>query len=245
MQNIDFDDVERSALARRDQAGLHAEDVVPDIVEIIERLGIPVASSPFGPDGPDGIYIRDGDDRLIVLNSGKYLPRFRFTAAHELGHATYEDRPHLDVDIHAGTSPTEKRANAFAASFLLPTRALKVRCPSRTLIDSDFVLSLAREFGVSYPALVYRLHNVGLITASARSRLLEASSAFVTEKLRGRPGNEVRLPGEFVRHAQSAYERYAITFQRFSELLRRDKDELSAALHGSGILHPEDVSLSL
>ncbi len=242
MQSIDFDDVERRALARRDEAGLHAEDVVPDIVEVIERLGIAVAVSPFGPDGPDGLYVQEGDDRLIVLNSGKYLPRFRFTAAHELGHATYEDRPHLDVDIHAGTSRAEKRANAFAASFLVPKRALKVRCPNRTPIDPDFVLSLAGEFGVSYPALIYRLHNAGLIAASTRNRLLEASSAIATEKLRGRPGSEVRLPDEFVRRAQTAYEQYEITFQRFSELLRRDREDLAATLQGSGILHLEDIS---
>jgi len=241
MQSIDFDEVERRALARRDEAGLHAEDVVPDIVEVIERLRIPVAISPFGPDGPDGLYVQEGDDRLIVLNSGKYLPRFRFTAAHELGHATYEDHPHLDVDIHAGTSHAEKRANAFAASFLLPRRALKLRFPNRTHIDPNFALNLAAEFGVSYPALIYRLHNVGLISGTARNVLLEAPAALAMEKLRGRPGNEVRLPAEFVRRAQTAYDQYEITFQRFSELLRRDKDDLAAAVRDSGILHPEDL----
>jgi Zn-dependent peptidase ImmA (M78 family) len=242
MQNVDFDDVERKALARRDEAGLHAEDVVPDIVEVIERLGIPVAISPFGSEGPDGLYVQEGDDRLIVLNSGKYLPRFRFTGAHELGHATYEDHPHLDVDIHAGISHAEKRANAFAASFLLPRRALNLRCPTRSHIDPNFALNLAAEFGVSYPALIYRLHNVGLISGATRNGLLEAPAAVAMEKLRGHPGNEVRLPAEFVRRAQKAYEGYEITFLRFSELLRRDTEDLAAALQGSGILHVEDVS---
>jgi Zn-dependent peptidase ImmA (M78 family) len=240
MTALDFGEVEHRALACRAEAGLHAEDPVPDIVEVVERIGIPVAVWPFGADGPDGLYVSDGIDRLIVLNSGKYLPRFRFTAAHELGHATYQDGPRLDVDILAGTSREEKRGNAFAGNFLVPGRALRARCQNPTTIDPEDVLVLASEFGVSYPTLVYRLHNTGLIGASNRDRLLDASSAVVMEKLRGQPGNEVRLPADFAKNARIAYEKYDISFQRFSELLRRDKVELAASLAGSGFLHVED-----
>ena len=241
MPGLDFAEIEHRALDRRRDVGLHEEDAVPDIVDVLERLGLPVAVWPLGPDGPDGIFLRDGDHALIVLNSGVYLPRFRFTAAHELGHATYTDAPHLDLDATQASSFEEKRANAFAANFLVPTRALRVRCPGKTSeIDADLVLRLATEFGVSYPMLVYRLHNSGCITAQGRERLIGSSAALVRELLRGRPGNEVRLPAEFVTLASESYRRHEISFQRLSELLRRDANELAASLAGSGILHVGD-----
>src|SRR6266566_1125669 len=101
MPSLQFDQIHVDASRCRSNAGVHPEDVVPDVVAVIERLGIPVAVWPLGETGPDGLYARGQRSRLILLNGSKYLPRFRYTAAHELGHANYEDRPHLDVDIEA------------------------------------------------------------------------------------------------------------------------------------------------
>ncbi len=58
------------------------------------------------------------------LNTSKYLPRFRFTAAHEAAHHVFGHQVAVDQDVgQTGGDPQERAANSFAAAFLVLEKA--------------------------------------------------------------------------------------------------------------------------
>lgn len=239
--DLDWNEIDARARLTRSELGIHVEDPVPDVVEVIERLGVPVAVWPFEASGPDGIYVSHGPTKLIVLNGSKYFPRFRFTAAHELAHALYNDEGHLDIDIFEGGDSIETRANAFAARFLLPQEGLQRRISRGTKITSQTVLEIANEFGASYETTVNRLNILNFINKDRRTQLKAESSAVLTDELRERrPPADRALPRSYVRGALSAYEKYEVSLTRLAELLRRDEGELAGTLKRARLLHPED-----
>src|SRR5215472_2358479 len=197
--------IERRAQEVRGQAQLSPTEPVPEIVGVLEQLGLIVLVQPLPAGGPQGIYVRRPRFAAVLLNGTDYLPRFRFTGAHELGHhalAHYQES-HIDYDF-GGASSQERQANAFAASFLMPRAALYNRVdrhgPRLSPLD---VLDLANEFVVSYESLVNRLHNLGLLAGARHRDNLKAERPLVlTSELRERrPAERWRVPLDYVRRA--------------------------------------------
>ena len=110
------------------------------------------------------------------VNADDILPRRRFTAAHELGHAVlHRDRMgryRADTDktlLEGGdaTDELEREANAFAAELLMPEEVVRARaeklktlhgcCPTGVL-----AYRLSAELLVSREAMRYRLKNLGV-----------------------------------------------------------------------------------
>ncbi len=113
-------------------------------------------------------------DGIAFISDGGYLPRRRFTAAHELGHAVLHQatmgRYLADAEISetdSAENEREREANQFAAELLMPEELLRARadelhsqfgaCP-RTIL----VYRLSSELLVSREALRYRLMNIGI-----------------------------------------------------------------------------------
>lgn len=146
-------------------------------IQVIERAlrtstirGVAIAGSGYGP--------------LILINKtsdynasevGK-----RFTLAHELFHVLY-DRSRARRITHVSgpwASPgVEKRANAFAAMFLMPRPLLK-RSFGESQVDESSVEIAAREMQVGVSALVEHLYNTSVIDEAARDkfRMLETTA---------------------------------------------------------------------
>ncbi len=110
------------------------------------------------------------------VNADDILPRRRFTAAHELGHAVLHresmGRYRADTDktlLEGGdaTDELEREANAFAAELLMPEEVVRARalelkslhgcCPPGVL-----AYRLSAELLVSREAMRYRLKNLGV-----------------------------------------------------------------------------------
>lgn len=240
---LDYEEVERRSLAVRERLGLGVAPIA-DVPGTLADAGLVVLVRPLGEDGPEGLYVRRQDYGAVLLNGDAYLPRLRFTAAHELGHHEYGADAAVDVVIGATTDPEERRANAFAASFLMPRVALAQRVAGRP-VTAERVVELANEFGVSYETLVYRLHNLGLLPGGAdtRDRLRSERSAVLTNSLRQRR-LELRslLPTEYVKRAIDAYAREDIPLDRLAELLFEDDEaRLGRALEEAGLLNPADA----
>jgi Zn-dependent peptidase ImmA (M78 family) len=124
-----------------------------------------------------GFLYRDKAQAVIGVNTHHPSVRQNFTTAHELGHLLLHDQEQLHIDhgfrlrlrddmSSQGTDEAEREANFFAASILMPRRFLEedlVNEVSVDLLDDDFLLELARKYGVSAQALVNRLKNLGYI----------------------------------------------------------------------------------
>jgi Zn-dependent peptidase ImmA (M78 family) len=143
---------------------------------------------------------------MAVLINGSHKPvRQRFSYAHEYGHALFDRQEELRLTQNRNSNElVEKRANAFAAGFLMPAGGvldqLRVRGKGQPSRHAQFVYSvatdlneeaeirprtgsqvitfqdaavLARHFGVSYEAMVWRLRNLDLLDTPATNALIE------------------------------------------------------------------------
>lgn len=240
---VDFAEVDRRSVQVRERLHLGLAPI-GDVTAVLADAGIVVFVRPLGQHGPMGAYVRRPDFAAVLLNSDVYLPRLRFTAAHELGHHEYGSAGVVDQTVGTFTrDPEEKRANAFAAAFLMPRDALVRHVTTDPDVSPEGVLELSSELGVSYESLVFRLHNVGLLPGGAAKRdALQAARPMVfTEHLRGqRLERPTILPPDYVMRALRAYELYEISLDRLAELLYENEAELRADLSTSQLLHPED-----
>ena len=203
---------------------------VGNIASLIGGLGIWVAACSL-PDDMSGLFLNDKNDGLaILINSGHAPVRRRFSYAHEYGHALFDRSEAVRLTQQSNASElVEKRANAFAASFLMPAdgvedqlRQLDKGRPSRQAqivydvandrqseieirprpgsqaITYQDVAMIARHFGVSYEAAVWRLKSLGHLGSTDTNALIEQkdSGKSFTKLLKFQGWNEDEIPAE-------------------------------------------------
>ena len=155
-------DAEQSALMLREQWNLGI-DPLANLVGVLEDHFIHIievdASETF--DGISAV-VRDNDKNLlaaaIATRQGISGDRYRLNMAHELGHLTLK----LSGDIDA-----EEAAFRFGAAFLVPAEQLYREVgEKRSHIQLEELLYLKRRYGMSIQAILFRLKDLRIITAS-------------------------------------------------------------------------------
>ena len=163
-----------------------------DVSELISSQGIWTSGVDL-PDHMSGLFLRHPSIGMAILvNASHPRVRKRFSFAHEYAHALFDrDRTISVSSTDNSTDQVEKRANGFAAAFLMPRngvleelqrlgRGLRERpgnviydAASDGSVETEFrssaksqritykdVATVARRFGVSYQASVYRLRSL-------------------------------------------------------------------------------------
>jgi Zn-dependent peptidase ImmA (M78 family)/transcriptional regulator with XRE-family HTH domain len=204
-------------------------------------FGIDVAITDLG-DGFDGLAVSSAAVRLIVLGTTTLPARQRFTLAHELAHhlAGDDQGVHLDQDVYApaqAKDPSEMRANAFAAAFLMPEDTLTSAVGASGISQQQFA-ELACDLMVTPSALAYRLREFRLID-SGTCDVFRKTTAAQAASMAGR-GDDLaqrmamsrteRPPGLLLRDAFAAYEAGASTLRPYASLLGVDAEELRMQL---------------
>jgi Zn-dependent peptidase ImmA (M78 family) len=203
----------------------------------------------MGDDGPDGFYVRKADLAIIAVNSDKRLGRQRFTASHELAHHLFDRRSQVDGDVLAGTSIPERRANAFAAFFLMPRAGVgrwldeerRRQGGAQPRIDAEVVVHLVQHFGLSYEATLHQLRDLGRLRPTEVRELRAEQPERTARRLGYDVEAEVRerhrrvLPRGFVRRAFAAYGDGHISLARLAELLRTSEAEAHKLAGEAGI----------
>jgi Zn-dependent peptidase ImmA (M78 family) len=176
-----------------------------NIAALINGQGIWVAACKL-PDDMSGMFLSDKQDGFAILINGKHVSaRRRFSYAHEYGHALFDREETLRLTQQSNASElVEKRANAFAAAFLMPASGvgdqlrqldkgrssrqaqiiydvandrqseveIRPRPGSQSITYQD-VAVLARHFGVSYEAAVWRLKSLNRLGPAETDTLIE------------------------------------------------------------------------
>jgi Zn-dependent peptidase ImmA (M78 family)/transcriptional regulator with XRE-family HTH domain len=178
---------------------------VGNITSLIGGQGVWAAACSL-PDDMSGLFLNDKSDGLAILINSKHAAvRRRFSYAHEYGHALFDRGEPVRLTQQSNASElVEKRANAFAAAFLMPAdgvedqlRQLDKGRPSRQAqivydvatdreseveirprpgsqsITYQDVAIIARNFGVSYEAAVWRLKSLGHLGSADTKTLIE------------------------------------------------------------------------
>ncbi len=144
------------------EGGLNSteSDDLPALLEEVFSVDVAIVNL---PGRLDGCAWQTDTDRLIVLNRTSNWARQRFSLAHELGHILACDAQTLiaeEVPPHS-SQITEKRANSFAASFLMP--ADEIHEKAQDVSDSRHFADLVNHFRVSPTSMAWRLVNLGLL----------------------------------------------------------------------------------
>jgi hypothetical protein len=182
-----------------------------DLPPTIEAaFGIDVAVCDLGPDF-DGLAASTPEASLILVSPSVHPARQRFTMAHELGHLLVGDNQgvHPDADIERASKskdPTEIRANAFGASFLMPDDVLRAR------VDRGFD---ERSF-----------------CALACDLLVSPRAALLAEA--GTRSAQLRPPGLLSRDLYTAYLQGRTTLRPYASLIGTDTRALRAEMDPPG-----------
>ena len=161
-------EAENAARAVRTNWGLGIDPIL-NMSELLEEHGIKILS--VGLSDIDGLTAkvrrRDAEPiPVIVIKEEEWSERKRFTLAHELGHMVMDVRHGVDA---------EKAANRFAGAFLMPAEALwREIGKHRTTISLGELAQLKELFGASFQAIVYRCHDLGIISDTAYRRLFQS-----------------------------------------------------------------------
>ena len=220
--------------------------------------------------GSSGLTLVSADGNVLVAaNRTHPILRRRFSFAHEYAHVL------LDRELKAILSRTrdrsslmEVRANAFAASFLMPadgvrryvnalskglgsrTRAdtfdeeaatrVEMRLPAETQnLDMHDVVRMAHHFGVSCAAMLYRLKGLGFVTEEERSSLAEQDGAGLGMALRGLLGLLEADDSDGEMRVHAGFVAMAIEGFTRAKITRRKLDELG------GLVRVSDLSQRL
>lgn len=218
------------------------------LVDSIETtLGLDVLVEPHVGDALSGAAITDPSFPLLFVNSSHAVPRSLFTLAHELGHVLARHNGGgmtLDREL-AGSTEEERVANAFAANFLMPASEIH-RAIEEFGRSGLTLVVLSHRLGVSFESLIYRLHNLRLINADGRdklmavnwhrmvlriadepelnSRLSRTAIGQLQSRSITRPGN--RLPAMLIRRANAGYLKGLVSIQALASLNGVDVEEL-------------------
>ena len=179
---------ERVAEEERSRLGL-GKGSIPYMSRLIAAQGIWVSKTSL-PNGLSGLFLRHPSiGSVILVNSSHPRVRRRFSYAHEYAHALLDRERDLVVSSTGNSAElVEKRANAFAAAFLMPRdgvlevlRNLNKGLPSRrgrVIYDvtngegvETELRSAARSQRITYRDATMVAHCFGVSYASAVYRL--------------------------------------------------------------------------
>lgn len=204
------------------------------IGEIEQYLGINVSVVQL-PSGIDGLSYQDGDFRLIVLAATNRYARQRYTLAHELGHLLFGDAEEQvlaeSLFSKRDISKQESRANATAASFLMPAEELRRELGSSS--PEDKFDELVWRFWVSPDSLAWRLKNLDFIDDELRERLGVRTVRASADRIgkagefvqRSQQSENSRSPWRLVNKYLEAYSQGEVTLRPVAQLLRWSLEE--------------------
>ncbi|MBE4575516.1 hypothetical protein BOO36_17070 [Vibrio navarrensis] len=173
---ISDSEIEELAIAYREKAGLGLGPI-KDLMLAVESSGIICSRTEIGFDKLDGLSNRivSGDRAYILLASDKDNGiRSRFDLAHELGHIVLHRGVKSGQFTTSNLKEIERQANLFASSLLLPAESFARDLRNPTL---ETFLTLKPRWKVSIAAMIYRAHQLNIITDMQYSNLYKNLSA--------------------------------------------------------------------
>lgn len=158
-------DVEKATLKLRNEWNIGL-DPVHNIIQLLEDQEIKVIELFDVDDKFDGLatYVNDKYP-VIVVNGNFPVERKRFTLLHELGHLLL-NLPNCEINVE------ENYCNKFASEFLLPKNiVIKEFGGRRSHITLNELIDIQKKYGMSIPAIIYRLVDANILSKDRQTRL--------------------------------------------------------------------------
>ena len=181
-----------------------------------------------------GICIRDGENKIIGINSISTYGRQRFTIAHELYHLYFHEDFKSIVcftDLEMNKDPQEKEADIFASYFLAPYEALSYFIKNKLgkekhKLNIEDVVKIEQNFGISRQAMLWRLVNDGYLSYERAETM---KNGIIASARRLGYDDELYTPspedkqyatfGKYIKLAEELKNKDAISQGKYEELL--------------------------
>ena len=184
------------------------------------------------PKNMSGICVKADDETIIAVNSAMSVGRQRFTLAHELYHAYFDDSLMTFVcmqNMSGKKSDSEKEADRFASFLLAPYSALdSYQNSNETGWNINTIIRAEQFYGISHQAMLFRLLSENRINESEYNDYKEVQVTVMAKKL-GLPldlyqnlskSRPYSCTGSYLRKIQEAYDRELISEGKRQELLK-------------------------
>lgn len=195
--------------------------------------------------GISGASVVDDTLGVGILINAKDVPwRRSFDLAHELFHiVTWGVFTHKEVGDGSVRTKPEQYANAFASSLLLPELDLR-RSFKQITIDDQIrivdIIELAKEFGVSTQAVLWRLVNLEILERSKVEKAVENSKLLRIDRERRQElyyqGKPSKFPARYIYLACRCLIEGKISRGTFARYLEIDRVEVDRYLKKQSFL---------
>jgi Zn-dependent peptidase ImmA (M78 family)/DNA-binding XRE family transcriptional regulator len=167
---LSFAEIEELAVETRRFWSMR-DDPVGNMVYLLENQGVIVARDNLGAESLDGLSNWTPERPFVMIGTDKGTAvRWRFDAAHELGHLVLHNR--IDPALLSKTADfklLEAQAHRFAGAFLLPLQAFADDFFAANL---DALRGLKAKWRVSIGAIIMRARDTEMISESTARHLL-------------------------------------------------------------------------
>ncbi len=187
----------------------------------------------------------------IVVNNEEAPWRINFTLAHELFHIITWDTfspAEMEADEQLFTD-IEKKADRFASALLLTEAEVRQEL-TKKIMDQQLPLSdivdVAREFGVSTSAILYRMANLRLIPWDKANELSKNDElTMIDRRLKKDSAIDVPVSERFISLSAKCLRKGLISRGKFAEIFSIDRADIDEFLEYRGLSEKEDVSVEI
>ena len=251
-KNYDRDDFAANGFERADRLGTEIHHFLDlgsrpssNLLNVLEnKLRFKILHIPL-EDGVSGASIVDNSLGVGILINANDAPWIRnFDLAHELFHViSWNVFSAEEIGIGIKKTRPEKYADIFASSLLLPEvhlRDLLNETITNNNVKSIDIIELAKEFGVSTSAILWRLVNLETIKKSQAQKVLDNQKFRTLDRTRRRglydSDKPSKFPSRFISIACRCLMEGKITRGTFSEYLEIDRADIDSYLEDFGFV---------
>lgn len=216
------------------------------LAKVLEQeYGVKLLYLPLSDAGSAASIVHPDWGAVITINSDEAPWRRAYDLGHELFHLlTWEVVMPEEKENASLHGDLEKKANRFASTLLLPDSEIqselhKLLRRSHSISFSDLV-DLAREFGVSTKALLYRMANLRFFTWERADELAKYEELSTLDKTRRRAdwGQQPRSE-RFDFLAVQCLRKGLISRGKFAEMVEIDRSDIDSFIEGYGLMETE------
>lgn len=187
----------------------------------------------------------------IVVNNEEAPWRINFTLAHELFHIiTWDTFSPTEMESNEQLfKELERKADRFASTLLLPEAEVRQELAGRIVEDklsfSD-IIDVAREFGVSTPALLFRTANLRFVSWEKADELSKNDElTMIDRRLRKDSVCETPISERFILLSVKCLRKGLISRGKFAEILQIDRADIDEFLGYQGLTEMEGESVEI
>lgn len=222
--------IEKQVVQFRQQCGLGGTEPIR-LKSLLLKLNVLTVYRPLS-DNLSGMSLKDSlGHRFMLINSNQPRGRQHFTIAHELYHLFVETNPQPHkCELGGKKNQEELRADMFASLLLMPGEGVIQMIPGEELEHSSVsvatLLRLEQYFAVSRAALLNRLGDLGLISASLKEEFrqmspIQTAKAYGYDTSLYKGGNENLIIGNMGELANRLFDAEQISEGHYIEVLNK------------------------